>query len=110
MTGKAGITKDVEGFIGKSKEIVLFKALHLVLSDKSRERRHVLKAQVKSVIGMNRRLSSALSVDHSKASQHARYSPLLPHLSSTSLSHSLLNANSFIKHITLTSDQRVKIG
>lgn len=34
MTGKAGITKDVEGFTGKLKEIVLFKVLHLVLSDK----------------------------------------------------------------------------
>jgi hypothetical protein len=34
----------------------------------------------------------------------------LPYLSSTSLSHSLLNANSFVKHITPTSDQRVKIG
>jgi hypothetical protein len=37
MTGKAGIMKDVEGFTGKLKEIVLFKALHLVLSDKSSE-------------------------------------------------------------------------
>jgi hypothetical protein len=37
MTGKARIMKDVEGFTGKLKEIVLFKALHLVLSDKSRE-------------------------------------------------------------------------
>jgi len=37
MTGKAGIIKDVEGFTGKLKEIVLFQALHLVLSNKSLE-------------------------------------------------------------------------
>jgi hypothetical protein len=43
MTGKARITKDVEVFTGKLKEIVLFKALHLVLSDKSCESVAVIK-------------------------------------------------------------------
>jgi len=40
MTGKAGITKDVERFTRKLKEIALFRALHLVLSDKFHEKIH----------------------------------------------------------------------